>query len=364
MNIVAHVRFIFPSLVLWIGCAGVINAQVESPVLNQDSAQKQQQPPSTESLAEQKASAERELKEAEAALEAASSDEKQPPETLVAEVEFLTTLDLLLGQVQSVDVRSAELRASKSKWETDLQHLRTRGPEEERPFRFIMLESLRDQLAAESNRSESVIVGTESAADAAQAARKLLEEKERARRKAKEELEINNDEAKKSQLAQSFRMAELDSRIASARLRLREQESENQQLEQDVHDLRMSFLKEKNGLSKTRRYGNAALKRSTTSWRRKDSASGKSRLANTSLRLSANSACTITSFQSYASKASRLTEKSRQRKETQTSSGGSKSNAVNSRRSWASTRKASLNGRLLDDSAKNYWQRSERKSRR
>ncbi len=182
---------------------------------------------------------------AKAALEAATEDGAEAPAHLQREAELLGEIDLQLGQILAALEQTAELRTSLDQQKTDLDNLRARGPVETAPFTFALLETLGAELVTEEARAESRVDVIELASSALKAANEQAEEKERARRKAKEALDTNTDDAKRPELSWTLRRAELESRSAQNDRRLRTIELSNQKLDSEIHELRLTFLKEK-----------------------------------------------------------------------------------------------------------------------
>jgi potassium efflux system protein len=202
------------------------------------------QPPS-EDIATQRAQVAAELKTAQAALDAATKDGQPAPENLTREVELLGRLDLTLGQALAAVESETELKQSKAQLTADLDNLRTKGPSEPRPYRFLLLDGLRDQLETEDSRDQSLADAAQAAQAALESAKATYEEKERARRQAKDALETNRDESRAPSLRDVLHLAELESRAAAGEVRLCEQELANQKLEVETHELRLAFLREK-----------------------------------------------------------------------------------------------------------------------
>ncbi len=233
-----------------LGCCIAISLSLSAPVFPQQSEQPVSAPVSppptvreriTKSLEELT----NELTEAKAALDGAAAENRPAPEALRTRVDVLVRLDLLYGQILAALDHEAELNATKNRITTNLDKLRANGPTEARPFPFSLLEKLRDQLESETSRK----VTRADAADASKAslgeARTGFEQKERARRKAKEALDSNKDESQTPELATTLQRAQLESRVAGEELRLREVEYANLGLESGVRSLQLTFLGEK-----------------------------------------------------------------------------------------------------------------------
>jgi len=182
---------------------------------------------------------------AKAALEVATTDGAEAPRYLERETELLSEIDLQLGQILAALEQSAELKTSLAQQKIDLENLRARGPVESAPFTFALLETLSAELLTEEARAESRVDVIELATSALKSAIEQAAEKERTRRKAKEALDTNTDDARRPELSRALRRAELESRIAMNDRRLRTVELNNQKLDSEIHEVRLTFLKEK-----------------------------------------------------------------------------------------------------------------------
>ena len=186
-----------------------------------------------------------ELAAAKAAWESASVDGRSAPETLVRKLDSLNRLDLLYGQILAALNHETELRASKTQLTTDIETLRANGPTEPRPFPFALLENLRDRLDTATAREQSRAEATEAATASLADARAMFDQKERARRQAREASENNSDDARTPVLATELHLVQLESRLTGEDVRLREIELSNQRLEGELRPLQLTLLQEK-----------------------------------------------------------------------------------------------------------------------
>jgi len=186
-----------------------------------------------------------ELAVTKAAIESAIAEGQEAPEILKREMELLGRLDRLYGQILTALDHEAELKASKEKLTVDLDNLRAHGPTEAKPYPFRLLENLRDQLETETARGETRSDAIEAGLAAVAGAKTALEQKERNRRQAKEAIESNKDDTRAPSLGIALRIAQIDSRVATEELRLREIELENQKLEGELRELQLTSLREK-----------------------------------------------------------------------------------------------------------------------
>lgn len=219
-------------------CAAVVLAQ--SPPASPQPAEINRQ-----TVTEQRTQVETELGAAKAALAVADSDANAPKDHLQREVALLTEINLSLGQQLAALERRDELRTVDDQIKQDLARLRSNGPTEPRPFRFALLESIRDQLATAADREANSAATIESAKDSLAAAQSALADREKNRRRAKEQLDGAADGSDKSELSRAFRIAQLESRAADSNVKLRELELQNQKLEQEKLRLEKEFLQTK-----------------------------------------------------------------------------------------------------------------------
>ena len=175
----------------------------------------------------------------------AAKDAAAPPAHLAQHVALLETIDLLYGQQLAQLQRLEELRTAGVRLEADLDALRATGPTEEHPDSFLLLESVRSELNAHTNRSAKREASRQAAAKALVIARKQSENRQRARRQAKAAFEAADDEEGIAGLAVALRLAELESRLAEETLALRELEKGNQDASDALYQLRLSFLGER-----------------------------------------------------------------------------------------------------------------------
>lgn len=198
-----------------------------------------------EKILEEKTAVEAELEAIKATLQSAQKEAAQPTEQIQREIALLTEIDLVLGQMLAALEQRDALVAVREQNRQDIKRLRASGPVEERPYRFVLLESIRDQLATASERAANSETAIAAAKDAVVAARQAYEDREKERRQARDRLDKNGDTVAKSRLNRALHIAQLESRAANANLRLRELELENFKIEQEAINLEKEFLTEK-----------------------------------------------------------------------------------------------------------------------
>jgi small-conductance mechanosensitive channel len=123
-------------------------------------------------------------------------------------------------------------------WEERLEQFAAEGPDEPRPYSFLDLDKRRDNLAVERHNTaqiaDAVALARESLAHAAD----QQDDHERELRRAKDELEHNDDPSASSKLAQTVADAEHEVAAAKQLVALRRAELANLRLKQQVQALR------------------------------------------------------------------------------------------------------------------------------
>ncbi len=117
---------------------------------------------------------ERIAKLSEPASTAPSKGQPSPTEpTSEDELDLLESLDLVYIQQQASSDEHAALEQEKKKLAEEAESLHNLGPAEPKPYSFLLLEDIRDQLGAENDRAESIHTNLTSAQDMLQTAREL-----------------------------------------------------------------------------------------------------------------------------------------------------------------------------------------------
>ncbi|MDH3718808.1 MAG: mechanosensitive ion channel, partial [Planctomycetota bacterium] len=238
---------------LGLGLHAPLSAQLPLPSLPGVAPDKQAITPAPEPAAdfkqERKEIAER-LRVAQRQLEAEKKKEDESEtaearEDLAQQVGNLKQVEVLLAQQQAAEERRAAAEKQNLELESSLKEFRAGGPTEPKPYSFLLLDQLRDELVAETARKDAVQATVETTAEALLRAKAALEDKERMRRKAKEALDTSKDENAKPPLAAALAEAELAARLASEVVKLREIELATEKLGQQAHELRLAYLTEK-----------------------------------------------------------------------------------------------------------------------
>ncbi|MDA1053430.1 MAG: mechanosensitive ion channel [Planctomycetota bacterium] len=199
-------------------------------------------PSNREQVAEELRVAQRTL---DSAKQSSEEHNSKPPERLQLEVELLKQLDVVNAQYESAKTEHNDLETRLIDLEAQLATVRETGPPEEKPYSFLLLDHLRDDLSARQARSEAVEATVTSAAEAVARAKQTLDAKQQGLRRAKEVEQSNTIEDKKPELANVTKFTELEVRIATVTVDLKKQELSKEQRNQKLHQLQVELLAEK-----------------------------------------------------------------------------------------------------------------------
>lgn len=186
---------------------------------------------------------------AQRTLDSANETSKQSnakaPVRLQREVDLLKQLDVTLAQLEAAKSQQAELQARLSDLMGQLEAVREIGPSEERPYSFLLLDHLRDELAARQSRTETLQAAAANTQQAVTRAKETLDARQQAARRAKELERTNAEDTKKAELAIAVKIADLEVRLANQLLSLRQQEHANENGSQQIHQAEIQLLEEK-----------------------------------------------------------------------------------------------------------------------
>jgi len=169
----------------------------------------------------------------------------QPAATLEQEEALLERVELLLQQHRNTLSQVEESRVALAQLTEELETLRRAGPAEPPPYSIVMLDAVRDELRTLRGRLETLEAGETAAAQTRERARATLDQSEIARRRAAEAAARNSEDAQAGDLANQLRLSELQSRVASEELQLRQIEHERQELLRQVFDARLALTTER-----------------------------------------------------------------------------------------------------------------------
>jgi potassium-dependent mechanosensitive channel len=177
----------------------------------------------------------------ETAQEAQKVGNQQLVGRFTQELDLLSRLDLLYLQQLSAMQRYSELEGAKTQVLNDRVAAGNAANQQSAPT-FAYLESLRDQLSAEQERQAQEELNIKSARRALEDAAVTWEEKERARRQAKEELGLTAEIELKAEREAAYNFAVLESRVQKQLVEVRTQELSNLELSLEVSRLRGELL--------------------------------------------------------------------------------------------------------------------------
>ncbi len=161
------------------------------------------------------------------------------------ESEFLESLDGVYAQQQARLEQLQELQVDQKKATEELESLHKYGPTEAKPYSFLLLEDLRDELTAEEDRDEILGADLKPAEQLLAAAETHFNQSEKERRHVQEEAAENKDEEHEADLAASLKVAQRESQLAKESIVVRRLEIEVRTLRHEVCAARKSYLTEK-----------------------------------------------------------------------------------------------------------------------
>lgn len=202
----------------------------------------EEQPPAT-TVAEQRADVAQRLRLAQRALPDSDARESAPQPTS-REVELLKQKDLVLQQQEAAEDRRLELQRERVEAKAQLDQLHQNGPDAERPYSFLLLESLNDSLAAEQDRLEARAAASKASSEALERARDVADAAGKTRRRLAERARVNQDPAKAGEIALELKLATLESELADELVKLRTAELDNERYEEETKKLESELLEE------------------------------------------------------------------------------------------------------------------------
>ncbi|MEO2046781.1 MAG: mechanosensitive ion channel domain-containing protein [Pirellulales bacterium] len=195
-----------------------------------------------------------ELRLAQRTLDAAkeaSAEGVKPPEKLQHEVKLLKQLDAIVAQHEAAKTREQDLQAKLADLSGHLETIRSSGPLESKPYSFLLLDHLRDELATRHSRTEMDKVTLADSKQAVIRAKENLESEQKALRLVKSQYQATKDDNAKLQLTAAVQLAEAEVRVVGETVGLKKQEWSNSKLTQQIRAARIDLLTEKvNWISK------------------------------------------------------------------------------------------------------------------
>ncbi len=179
------------------------------------------------------------------ALQEKPSADKELAERIARQIELLKQLDALESQLESSIEARWELESAKADYEQKLADLRRDGPAEERPYSFLLLDSLRDALSTEESHAGETETAIAAASTELDHARQQCDEKQAERRRIKEQLEKAGDAKRKASLAAELELTELEAEVAEQSLAVRRAELEAARFTRTLEEVHAKLLEEK-----------------------------------------------------------------------------------------------------------------------
>ncbi|HQH28776.1 MAG TPA: hypothetical protein PLP17_15390, partial [Oligoflexia bacterium] len=168
---------------------------------------------------------------------------------LVQELELVSRLDLLFLQQMSALQRMTELEAERAQLLQEKASVPAPPKPADKPT-FSMLEDLRSQLAGQRERQLEIELNLASSARALEDAAAVLEQKESARRKAKEEADTADLPIQRVEREGLLRAAVLESRLQRQIVEVRASERKNWELALEAAKLRLELIQRRIAASK------------------------------------------------------------------------------------------------------------------
>lgn len=194
-------------------------------------------------IEERKATITEELAAAKKRADDATAAGTEPTPGLVHEIDVLGQTLLTLGQQTAVISRQEEINAAREATELEWTSLSV-APVPERAS-FLELEAARTSAATSASRIETAAAAAKAAREAFAAAQAALEVKEAERRRRKELVETGQDPDAAPERRAALRDAELESRLATEVVDLRDLERSAQTAQVELLDRQASILAER-----------------------------------------------------------------------------------------------------------------------
>lgn len=161
------------------------------------------------------------------------------------EIEFLEALDGVYAQQQVRFEQRQELQTETAQAAEALEAFRKFGPTEAKPYSFLLLEDLRDELAAEEDHGDALTADLKPAKAMLETAQTHFAQTEKNRRRAQEQVAENKEKDRTDALAGALKLAQRESRINEALILVRRLEVEVRSLRIDLCTARKTQLSEK-----------------------------------------------------------------------------------------------------------------------
>ncbi len=150
----------------------------------------------------------------------------------------------VLTQLKTSRELVEELKVERQEKQDELKLLRSAGPSTPPPYSFLTLESLRDQLAAEMHRQESLDAEIATTRNLLDLVRQTHEQRERERRAARDALKRNHNPQTVTRLGTTVDTTVLAASVAEETMHLRSVQLEEHKVELEINTIRCEYLEE------------------------------------------------------------------------------------------------------------------------
>ncbi len=168
-----------------------------------------------------------------------------PPELLLMRRNLLKYMELVYAQHQAVEVEALDLAETLDEAKSTLENVQAVGISEPKPYSFLWLDQVRDELSAETSRIASVKAEVTVASNLKESVQRMFARSQRDRRLTKEAHQLNRDPKAEGKLNAEFLVAQLRAQVTEQVLRLREAEVSNHEVRLEISNARAQFLREK-----------------------------------------------------------------------------------------------------------------------
>ncbi|MCH5374098.1 MAG: mechanosensitive ion channel, partial [Planctomycetes bacterium] len=239
--------WLFVALSLSIASNAAVAQDASTPGDSAERADESADAAAAETLAEQRISVAKQREQLQARLETA--DKNTPSDTLAEslswQVEMLEYLEFVYAQHEGALEEQKELVEERNQLQAELDLLHSAGPEETKPYSFLLFDELQDQLTAEQGRSEAVREEIRLAQALLGSVKEKRDDAETQRRRAQEVYEAAGNLPERSDLQTQWERARLRSRVMNEAVAVRKLELNVARQKLAVAQLRCQWLDEK-----------------------------------------------------------------------------------------------------------------------
>jgi potassium-dependent mechanosensitive channel len=163
---------------------------------------------------------------------------------LTAQRDLMKYLLAVLTQLKTSRELVEELKVERQEKQEELKLLRSAGPSTPPPYSFLTLESLRDQLAAEMHRQESLDAEIATTGNLFDLVRQTHDQRDRERRAARDALKRNHNPQTVTRLNAAVDTTVLTASVAEETMHLRSVQLEEHKIELEINTIRCEYLEE------------------------------------------------------------------------------------------------------------------------